>query len=560
MEDTAAGTFSLRRFYERRARRLLPALFAVMAISTIIAAALFIGPDFRKFAQALAASALFGSNLLFARKVGYFDDDEGFAPLLHLWSLSVEEQFYLLFPLGLAWLLRKRPTWLLPAMVATFALSLALAVAIIPRDPQAAFFLLPTRAWELMTGAACAVLVRQLSPHEMPAMAGLALILLGFAVIDPATPAPGLVFLLPTLGAALVIVFATPGTLSGQLLSPAPLTAVGAASYGIYLWHNPLLAFMRYVWFGDIPWPLTAAVIGLSIALGFASLHLIERPVRSGARLASRRALLVFSFAGVALAAGLGAAVHLRLMPSNEPGHAGALVDPVVTPDGPLAFALFGDSHARQYYTAMSARFGKGALLSESSCLSLPGVSDMLPDDPASADCTTLSDRLVALVKARHIRTIYWAQRWERELYAIRDGTPIGSTSGKGEAAMLDGIRRLARALPPGTRIVLIGNVPTALAAGPEMAGGYPRCRAYLNVTCPQSYPDARAEARSVNLALAKLTQSSPDFAWADPSESLCAVGRCRIVDGVGLIYADHTHLTPPAARQVVARLPSPAI
>ncbi|WP_221214454.1 acyltransferase family protein [Novosphingobium hassiacum] len=557
MAEVATGTFTLGAFYERRARRLLPALFTVMGVSAIMAAVLFIDEDLRKFGQALGASALFGSNLLFAHKVGYFDDVEGYQPLLHLWSLSVEEQFYLLFPLAMVWLLRRRPGWPLPVILATLGLSLAAATAMIERDPQAAFFLLPTRAWQLMIGAACAAGVRQPRPRPLPTIVGLALIVLGFAMIGPTMPAPGPAFLLPTIGAALVLLYADPRQAVGRLLSLPPLTAVGAASYGIYLWHNPLLAFLHYAWFGPAPWTLTLATILLSVALGFASLHWIERPVRNRSRLKSRSALLAFGLGGMVLATVWGTALHLRLLPQSGPVNAGSLVEPVVIPAGRLAYVVYGDSHARQYYSGTSERFGNGALLSESACLSLPGVSNVAPKEDG-ASCKELTDRLVKLARERNIRTVYWAQRWERDLYRNAGGASLGSTAGAGKAELLAGIRRLAGALPPGTRIVLIGNVPTAQAAGPQMAGGYPRCRAYINVACPVQYPAAQAEAHAVNLALADLAGADPGIEWYDPAASLCGNGVCWIMLGDEAVYADHTHLTPKFAKILVAHWPAP--
>lgn len=570
IEDAAAGNFSLRTFYERRARRLLPALFAVLAVAASIAAFVFIAEDFRKFAQALAASALFGANLLYAREVGYFDDNEGFQPLLHTWSLSVEEQFYLLFPLLIAALVTRRPAWLKPAIGVTLLASLGLAVAMAPHHPQLAFFILPTRAWELMIGAACATIPRsaqtsaKLSAAKLSAakpwlaIAGLVLIVLGFILIDETTPAPGFWFLLPTCGAALVLLHARHATLAGRFLSAGPLVAIGAASYGIYLWHNPLLAFARYGWFGPLPWTLTAAVVALSFALGFASLRWIERPVRQRERLRSPRALAMASLAAIVLAAGLGAATHLRRLPSTAPVNAASRVPPQILPQGALPFVLYGDSHARQYYTALAQRFGAGALLSESACLSLPGISNAPPDDPGGLPCKTLVDRLVALARERPVGTIYWAQRWERDLYRNDDGASLGNTSGAGSAALPAAIETLARALPPGTRLVLIGNVPTAHAAAPQMAGGYLRCLSYINVACPVSYPAARAEARSVNAALAGLARHARSIAWFDPAEALCQDGQCLILRGSDVLYADQTHLTPLAARQVVARFPIP--
>ena len=558
LEDHAVGRFTFAGFYERRARRLLPALLLLLLASAVVAALLFIDEDLRKFGQATAASALFGANLLFAREVGYFDDVEGFQPLIHLWSLAVEEQFYLLFPPAVMLLLRRRPGWLAPSLSGAFVLSFGLALATVESHAQWAFYLLPTRAWELLAGALCATIARSPRPAQVPAAIGLALIALGYALIDPTTPAPGPAFAVPVLGAALVLLFATPQTLAGRVLSLGPLPAIGAASYGIYLWHNPLFGFLRYAWFGPVPWQLTALAVALSFALGFASLHLIETPVRTRKLLPSRKALVMFCIPGIAIAVAFGAAAHFRLLPAKGPANAAAMVPDEVLPDGALSFVLYGDSHARQYYPAMTERFGQGALLGQSACLSLPGSSNLLPTDSGGPACIAMADRLVDLARRRHVTTVYWAQRWERDLLSTATGASLGSTSSDGLPELLTGIDRMRRRLPAGTRLVLIGNVPTALAAGPVMSGGYLRCRAFVNEVCPTAFPSAQAEARGINRALAAYAATHPGVAFVETAGVLCAGPLCPLVVGGSPVYADHTHLTPRFARQVVSRFPSP--
>lgn len=563
LADIAAGRFTLRGFYERRARRLLPALFAVLAASTIAAALVMIPGDYRNHAQALGAAALFAANLLFAIKVDYFDSTEGFQPLLHLWSLAVEEQFYLLFPLALLAVARARGGWLQPrvlfALLTGVALaSLALAAQFAPQHREWAFFLLPTRMWELLVGGALAALPVARRSHGGASLLGLAMIVGGFALIGPQTPAPGPMFLLPTLGTALVLRHCGPATLAGRLLSLRPAVAIGGASYGIYLWHNPLLAFLDYVWFGPMPWPLVAAALLLAVTLGFASLHLIERPVRQRQRLRCGRAILVFSAGGMALALAVGLAGHWRVLPGPDRTNAASLAaSSIAIPPRP-AFVLYGDSHARQYHAALSARFGPGALLSESACLSLPGMSNQPYANAQTHACMGLVDQLVALMRKERVRTLYWAQRWERPLFATGSFAPMGSTADAGSARLTDAIRRLIAQLPPGTRIVLIGNVPTAAAAAPQLAGGLPRCRRYLNVSCPVRFAASRAEARSINAALAAFAARTPGVAYADTARALCEGDTCHVERDGRMIYADDTHLTPWAARAVVAGFPAP--
>lgn len=169
-----------------------------------------------------------------------------------------------------------------------------------------------------------------------------------------------------------------------------------------------------------------------------------------------------------------------------------------------------------------------------------------------------MADRLVNMVRRRHVSTVYWAQRWERDLLSTATGAALGSTSSDGLPELLTGIDRLRRRLPAGTRLVLIGNVPTALAAGPVMSGGYLRCRAFINVVCPTAFPSVQAEARGINEALAIYAAQHPGVAFVDTADMLCAGPLCPLVIEGSPVYADHTHLVPRFARQVVSRFPSP--
>jgi peptidoglycan/LPS O-acetylase OafA/YrhL len=225
LAEKEAGTFSLMRFYERRARRILPALFVVMAACAPFAWLWLLPNDMEDFSQSLVAVSLFVSNILFWGESGYFDTAAELKPLLHTWSLAVEEQYYVLFPLFimLTWRLGKR--WIAGLLVVTAAISLSLAQWGAYNQSAATFFLLPTRSWELAIGAFIALYFSQ--PQRMDASdavkqaasgAGLLLILYGVFAFSKSTPFPSFYALLPTMGAALIILFATPSTVVGMLL------------------------------------------------------------------------------------------------------------------------------------------------------------------------------------------------------------------------------------------------------------------------------------------------------------------------------------------------------
>jgi len=289
--ERQAGTFSLVRFYERRARRILPALFVVMFACLPIAWWLMLPADMKLFARSLTSTSLFASNMLFSKQSGYFDTAAALKPLLHTWSLGIEEQYYLLFPVFLlvAWKFGWRRITGMLVIIA--AISLALSQWQTAHDPAKAFYSLSARVWELLIGALAAFALiekeRELTARpwlcQLLALAGLALIAFAVFTFDAATPFPGLHALIPTLGTALIILFATPATLTGRLLSTRPLVGVGLISYSAYLWHHPLFAFTRI---GGIETPSAALLIGLSIAsllLAFVSWKYVERPFRNPA-------------------------------------------------------------------------------------------------------------------------------------------------------------------------------------------------------------------------------------------------------------------------------------
>ncbi|MFN3456788.1 MAG: acyltransferase family protein [Novosphingobium sp.] len=555
--------FSLAGFYERRARRILPALLSVLLPSALIAWAVMIPEDFRKFAQGLGSSAVFASNMLFAKRTGYFDDDEGYQPLLHTWSLSVEEQFYILFPALVLLLWRFGRGRMALWFGALGAVSLAACLAISASHQAWAFYLLPTRAWELLAGAACVALPQRNRSGPLAAV-GLALIVGGMALVDAET-APDWRLLLPVTGTALLLRHAGEQDPAGRLLGLRPLVALGGASYGIYLWHNPLLAFLHYQWLGTPPVWLTGVVIGLSVALGFASLWLIERPVRERRVLASRKALAALCLGGLALALGLGVAGHLRkLEPASAARRDALQAFPAALPEpteyrpttgARVRYVLFGDSHARQYFDALTARAGEGAMLTQAGCFAFAGVTNYNEASDEAAACIGSPEALAALVRERDIGTVVIAQRWERHLFAPDGFRDLGSSSRSGWTGLAAGLDRLREALPRSTRIVLIGSVPTAASAGPEMDGGYLRCLAYVNAPCPAGLARERAEGYRTNPLLARYAESRPGVTFFDPQEVLCGSHDCDIIRQGTALYVDHTHLTRLAADMVIARM-----
>ena len=283
-DELAAGELNLTRFYERRARRILPALFVVMAFSTAVAWNTLALNDIQAFAKSLIAVPVFLSNVLFWTQSGYFDTAVDLKPLLHTWSLSVEEQYYIIFPLVMLGLWRRGKKTVITSLIAAALFSLAIAQWGVVYKPNAAFYLLPARAWEILLGSVAALtsawFARKVGHtlQNILSLVGLMLIATAIFGFKKSTPFPGVAALVPTAGAVLILLFGTGATWVGKLLSQKALVFTGMISYSFYLWHQPVFAFVKYHFQPNNAVMLLLVV--LSFLLGVASWRYVERPFR----------------------------------------------------------------------------------------------------------------------------------------------------------------------------------------------------------------------------------------------------------------------------------------
>jgi len=366
--EIAQGNFSILKFYERRARRILPALFFVIITTVPFALAWMLDSDLQNLGRSIMSVAVFASNLFFWRNTDYFDPAAGEQPLLHTWSLAVEEQYYIFFPLFLllAWKLKKPGLTLF--ILCITCVSLALSEWGATYHPAINFYLLPTRAWELLAGSLVAMLLfsRPKITAAAPAfnlykaalaITGTAMVLYSIFVFDEATPFPSLYTVVPVLGTCLIILFASPQCLTGKVLSLKPMVAIGLVSYSAYLWHQPIFALYRLS-----PLQLSAydeAVFPILIVtvffLAWISWKYIEAPFRYKNRI-SQAGIFKWATASIVLLLAIGGTLNVVFTPKVDPfavnvqdcpgydaGGSELVCKKIGT--GSRLVVLFGDSH-----------------------------------------------------------------------------------------------------------------------------------------------------------------------------------------------------------------------
>lgn len=432
--------FSLAEFYYRRCKRILPALLLVLVASLAIGWFILLPDEFRNLGRHVSASALFISNFALYQESGYFDVAAYRKPLLHLWSLAIEEQFYIVWPLLLALLWKRRWNLLLITLLLG-AVSFGCNLYLSPHNASAAFYFPVSRFWELMTGGLLAYITRHkpaLLAHggDVRALLGGALILASLLLINDERTFPGWWALLPTAGAALLISAGGNAWLNRTILSHKLMVGVGLISYPLYLWHWPLLSYARTLGFGHLDDLSKAIVVVASFALAWATYRYVERPARFGAIRHIVAALLVALAAlfvvGLLLA-------RADIVPrNNNPSAqivAQALKD-IEFPAGMRAFeydgktfyhadngnpqitAFIGDSHVRQYSPRVVQVVGSGSapqqfnsayFLTEAGCSPIPGF----PFRPAVREkCESFLAAASRLVQDDNIKAVVVGGCW----------------------------------------------------------------------------------------------------------------------------------------------------
>ena len=382
LEDLSQSKFSILRFYERRARRILPALMFMALVTMLVSFTIMPDNLFKEFGLSLLNVFTFTSNIYFYITSGYFSTIADEKPLLHTWSLAVEEQYYLLFPLFLMFFFNRAKKWILKIVLITFVMSLCYSHYLTYQGHvEASFYLITSRAWELLAGSILALhninhYVKNKSLKEICSLLGLIMLMFSYVVFNKKTPLPGFYSLVPVVGTMLLIAFATNETKIGRLLSQKVLVFIGLISYSLYLWHQPILAFVKMKSIGS---PSSVVVIfGLiaSFILAIFSWKYIEGPFRNR-QLFTRNAIYKYSIVGIVVSVATGLLIYLndglkgrfhdsievtkiKYSPQRKNCHTSGL-DYIKPDDGCKYFvpdnttwAVYGDSHSAElaYSTA----------------------------------------------------------------------------------------------------------------------------------------------------------------------------------------------------------------
>ncbi len=507
LSDMNNQKFSIVTFYERRARRILPALFFVMLCCLPFAWMWLLPSHLKDFSESLAAVSAFSSNILFWRESGYFGVASELKPLLHTWSLAVEEQYYVLFPLFLMLLWKLRKRWIFGSLMLVGAISLLAAQWGAYHYPSATFFLLPTRGWELAIGALIAFYFLYKREHkvfirshkktsEIFGFIGLFLICYSIFAFDKNTPFPSLYALLPTLGTGLIIVFSTSETAVGRFLGIKPMVGIGLISYSTYLWHQPLFVFARHRSLTEPGTSLLLALSAASILLAYISWRYVESPFRNK-KAVSRKGIFIFAVVGSLVFALIGITGHLndgfrdrvnftqKLTKSFERSSSRGCFDKGnihFTDDWyctlgenkkDISFVVFGDSHALSLLDAFDSasinRKLSGAFVGISGCTPFLGVY-ALRNDQNEKNCNLLNERVFNFIEENNIQTLILVARWSYYTdggYSGNDFSYIGlkesdiKSKEKSREAFKYGLQKtLQEYNKKGVKVVILSDVP----------------------------------------------------------------------------------------------------
>ena len=577
LEELGRGSFTFTGFYWRRIRRIFPALILVLGACLFLGWRVLLPDEFAQLGRHVAAGAGFVSNIALWRESGYFDSAAELKPLLHLWSLGIEEQYYLVWPLAL-FLVRAYPRRILAMVLVGGGLSFALNVALVAGHPSTAFYLPVTRFWELLGGSllACLGFAMPARWREPASFCGAALIAAAIVLLDGASTFPGVWALAPVVGAMLIISAGPSAWLNRMVFGNRLAVYIGLISYPLYLWHWPLLAYSRIVHGGEPPVSLRAALLALALVLSALTYELVEKKIRRAkAGTLARRTVPALGASMAALACGgvlVTSGALLAQSASNpelaEIARASADWDRAETAripgDSERAVLFFGDSHMEHYLPRIyrvvqehRAPLRTVIVKTAGGCAPFPGI------ERKHEHCSQFVDEGLKIAHQPEVDTVVIAASWvgfvnRGDYYkpGHEDGKPLAPLSPAAGWVFERFERELASLVAEGKHVVLVLSSPRGNAFSPKSV--IERDWMAVRVSHPfAAVPKATlvGNIRPIDERLRAIA-ARVGVTVLDPTDWLCGLAACPAADEQGRpLYMDDSHIRASVARARITAL-----
>ena len=596
ISDLSKNQFSIIHFYERRIRRILPALFFVLFLCIPFAIIFFLPDELKKFSKSVVAVSLYFSNIQFLKESGYFDIAAEMKPLLHTWSLAVEEQFYVFVPVFMLfiWRFRKRNVFI--ALSVLSMASLVLSQIAVAYRPDASFFLLPTRLWELSAGSLVA-LYFFCHPYrgasgawsQILSLLGASLILSSVFLYNDSTPFPGIYAMIPVLGTVLVVSCAWGDTFVGKFLSYNVFVSIGLISYSAYLWHHPIFVYSRYASLDEINTLTYCFLIIITFTLAYFSWKFVEQPFRRKNHI-SRKHIFTYAVVGTLFFVGTGLALQKisklnfhEVLPehivrsfegSDRKSECFDKANVHVRDDWTCtigdvqkkpSFLVAGDSHALSVLDVFDAAAKhqqvSGIFVGASGCPPLQGVH-ALREDQDDKNCFELNRRILDYVISSGIKFVYLVGRWTYYTDGGYDGRDFSYLGLNEDDAKSANISRMA--FENGVRMTIDSfnkkNISVKFIAQiPEQA--YDPKQVYrklyiddkIDYNQIKKYSVKKSEHIKMQSYVSSIIGKKFHGEIIDFSDVFCIEDRCYIGDENGSYYLDDDHLSKNGSKMILS-------
>lgn len=582
------GTFSLVRFYKNRVVRLLPNLFLMIAATVVIAYFVLRPYDFFQYAKSLQFSAVYLTNMVFARHQGYFDMSRDVKPLLHTWSLSIEEQFYLIFPIFIILLFKLKSHRITLLLVITLA-SLWVRFNYIQHHlPTEGFFSFAGRVWEFAIGALIVLmpnsLKNKLSSNEIISSCGLLIIAVSLLFLAEGIPYSGLLLVLPCLATGMVII-SSQNTSSSKWLGGKALVFFGGMSYSLYLWHWPLMVWFHNVDYGLSDLSQTLILLVLTGAVSYLAWKYVEEPCRQNREKFSGRSVAIMTFTFAIFCASVGGYIYAKSGMENRfpcyvavkkniadfdfkvatgtsikyPNNCISQAEPETILKqcafGELSsknrFLILGDSHAAVWYptfqVAAETKHWQGVLVSLAGCPPIFGISSF---DGAKNICDESFDRRIgALLETGKFQKVFLVAHWsmysegepsKQPNHFISNTQTTSYDAVSSKQVMSKQLKEtINRINAKGSEVVIVHSVPTLPKVIQDL---------------PENYMQPVDNAHKQNQFMIDFVQQQKagQLNAVDPSSILCDVKNCRTRINGNVLYTDNNHISAAAAAELV--------